>query len=92
MLLLTLQKVQNDVIRFIFGISKGSWQYGVSISQLRKKLHFLPIEFRVKYKIALLAFKCIKGIAPSYLKQLISLRDLSSNVYDLRHSVYLNCL
>ena len=40
-----------------------------------KKLHFLPVVYRIKFKVALLVFKCINNLAPKYLKDLISLRD-----------------
>ena len=35
------------------------------------ELHWLPINFRVDYKIALLAFKCLNGLAPKYLSDFI---------------------
>ena len=31
------------------------------------RLHWLPIKYRILYKIALLTFKVFKGMAPSYL-------------------------
>ena len=34
-------------------------------------LHWLPIAFRVKFKIALIVFKALKGMAPSYLIELL---------------------
>ena len=40
-----------------------------------KKLHFLPVRYRIRYKICLLVFKCINNIAPNYLRDLISLRE-----------------
>ncbi len=39
-----------------------------------KLLHFLPVRFRIKFKISLLVFKCINTLAPGYLKDLIFLR------------------
>ena len=47
-----------------------------------KKLHFLPVKFRIQFKIALLVFKCINNIAPSYLQDLINIRDI--NIHSLR--------
>ena len=29
-----------------------------------KKLHFLPVRYRIKFKIALLVFKCLNNLAP----------------------------
>ena len=37
------------------------------------KLHWLPIRFRLDYKIALLMFKCYKGEAPKYLNELLDI-------------------
>ena len=41
------------------------------------KLHFLPVDYRIKFKISLLVFKCINNIAPDYLATLIKLRNPS---------------
>ena len=46
------------------------------ISPYLKKLHFLPVRYRIKYKIALLVFKCINNLAPDYLKDMITLRQV----------------
>ena len=35
------------------------------------KLHWLIIKYRIEYKIPLLVFKCVTGVAPSYLASLI---------------------
>ena len=37
------------------------------------KLHWLPIKFRIDYKVALLWFKCINKTAPIYLQNLIEI-------------------
>ena len=69
-----LQKIQNNAVRFVFGL------YGLKsrehISPYLKKLHFLPVRYRIKYKIALLVFKCINNLAPNYLKDMITLRQV----------------
>ena len=57
-----LQKVQNSAVRFIF--SKGKRSHA---SNLLKEVHFLPIRFRILYKINMLVYKCLNNIAPSYL-------------------------
>ena len=46
-----------------------------SISIVRS-LHWLPVEFRIKFKMLLFVYKCLHGMAPSYLAELIT---LSSN-------------
>ena len=68
-----LQKIQNNAVRYIFKLNgKMKW---TSISPYLKKLHFLPVVYRIQYKIAFLVFKCINNLAPKYLKDFISLRD-----------------
>ena len=36
-----------------------------------KELHWLPIEARIKYKMILITWKCLNGLAPSYLSDLL---------------------
>ena len=43
------------------------------VSPLLKSLHWLPIPYRIQYKLLLLTFKACHGLAPSYLSSLISL-------------------
>ena len=35
------------------------------------ELHWLPISFRINYKIAVITFKCLHGLAPTYFSELI---------------------
>ena len=42
----------------------------------------LPVTYRVNFKIAMLAHKCISGNAPEYLKDLIKVK--STTGYNLR--------
>ena len=48
-----------------------------------KRLHILPIKFRIEFKIALLTHKCLHGNAPAYLRKLICPRFASTR-YCLR--------
>ena len=43
-----------------------------------KRLHFLPVKFCIKFKIALLTHKCLHGYAPTFLKNLINSRSVSA--------------
>ena len=75
-----LQTIQNDAVRFIFNIKgKDKWK---SITPYLKRLNFLPVKFRIQYKIALMVFKCINNIAPDYLSSIIKFR--SPNRYSMR--------
>ena len=42
-----------------------------SSSDCLKTLHWLPVKYRIYYKILLLVFQSIKGNAPSYLQDLL---------------------
>ena len=61
-----LQIVQNNAARVIVRKKKHE-----SIENTRKVLHWLPIEFRIQYKINLLTFKCLNNLAPIYLQELL---------------------
>ena len=68
-LLNKLQRVQNACARLIFNEHKFC-----HITPLIMELHWLPVRFRIKFKILLITFKILHGLAPSYLSSLISLR------------------
>ena len=38
-------------------------------------LHWLPVKFRIDFKILLLTYKAIIGLAPFYLQELIGLKE-----------------
>ena len=82
-----LQKIQNNAVRFIYGL------YGKRrkepISPYLKKLHFLPVRFRIKFKLCLLVFKCINDLAPEYLKELIFLREVKRRSSRLDNDFFL---
>ena len=61
-----LQSVMRSAARVVLRIpSRGS------ITQLmRERLHWLPIQQRVKFKQCTLAFKCVNGLAPAYLSRM----------------------
>ena len=77
----TLQKVQNQAVRFIYGL-KGK-ECRRHITPLLQELHFLPVRQRISYKIALLSFKCLKGYAPNYLSDMIRVQSPNKS-YSLR--------
>ena len=72
-----LQCVQNAAARFILGTGKFS-----HITPALHQLHWLPVSLRIGYKILLLTFKCIYGLAPTYLSELISIK--SNSLHNLR--------
>ena len=64
-----LQRVQNTAARLITKIRKYD-----HITDARMKLHWLPIEQRIEFKILLLTFKAINGHAPAYISELIEFK------------------
>ncbi len=42
------------------------------IAPILQSLHWLPIKFRISYKILLLTYKALNGLAPAYLTSLLS--------------------
>ena len=42
-----------------------------SVTALLKKLHWLPVEQRIQFKILLTTFKCLNGKGPGYLTDLL---------------------
>ena len=67
-----LQHVQNAAARLILGIGKFS-----HITPVLHELHWLLVSLRIDHKILLLTFKCIYGLAPTYLSDLISIKSNS---------------
>ena len=61
-----LQKVQNAAVRLITKKRKRE-----SVSEALRELHWLRVEERIWYKILLITYKCISGIAPMCLRELL---------------------
>ena len=62
-----LQRVQNVAARLVSGVRKPD-----HISPTLKALHWLPIEKQIIFKILLMTYKTLNGLAPSYLTTLIT--------------------
>ena len=41
------------------------------ITPILFKLHWLPLNYRIHFKIFLLVYKCLNGLAPTYLPELL---------------------
>ena len=61
-----LQLLQNHAAKLIYRAKKKD-----HVTPLLYQLHWLPIKFRIDYKIALLCFKCLNNKAPSCLNDLV---------------------
>ncbi len=65
-----LQLVQNSAARLLTGTKKRD-----HITPLLISLHWLPIRYRIQYKVLLYIFKSLHGFAPEYVSDLISLHQ-----------------
>ena len=74
-----LQRVQNAAARLICNV--GQFNH---ISPTLKMLHWLPVKYRIDFKILLITYKAIHGLTPAYLCELITLKTVSR--YSLRSS------
>ena len=61
-----LQRVQNAAARLVSRTPKRH-----HITPILRQLHWLPIQYRVQYKIAMLAWKTLNARAPKYMKDMI---------------------
>jgi hypothetical protein len=57
-----MQLVQNAAARLVTGLRKFD-----HVKPTLRDLHWLPVRQRINYKVALLVYKCLHGLAPSYL-------------------------
>ena len=76
-----LQSVQNAATKLVQGINR--WD---RVEPPLRELHWLPVQYRVKFKILLLVYKSLINKGPAYLKELLipcvpsrSLRSTNSN-------------
>ena len=74
-LLHKLQRAQNSAVRLIKKVKKRQ-----HITPYMKQLHWLPIKYRIQFKILLITFKTFHGKAPQYINCLLS--ELRSTRFD----------
>ncbi len=75
-----IQRIQNSAAKLT--VMKRD-----NVSSILNDLHWLPIAKRIEFKILLITFKCLNGLAPVYLSDLLTkyipvrnLRSSSSNL------------
>ena len=66
---LKMSSVMNTAARLVTRTRKYD-----HIAPVLQDLHWLSIESRSKFKILLLVYKCLYGLAPSYLSKRLSLK------------------
>ena len=61
-----LQMVQNSAARLLTNTKKRD-----HITPVLAALHWLPVSYRIDFKLLLITFKALHGLAPSYIKDLL---------------------
>ena len=70
-----LQRIQNSAVRIVTKCKKSE-----HISPHLEELHWLPVTQRIKFKILTFAYKCLHGLAPDYLSDLLTLYSPTRNL------------
>ena len=65
-LIAKLQRLQNSIARVVSRTRKYK-----HITPFLIRLHWLPIKFRIQFKVLLLVYKALNGLAPKYIKELL---------------------
>ena len=61
-----LQRIQNTAARIVTSATKSE-----HITPYLKELHWLPVEYRIQFKINTLTYRCLNNLAPQYLCDLL---------------------
>ena len=72
-----LQSIQNAAIRTLLKLRKYD-----PVTPAFHQVHWLPVRYRIRYKVCLLVFKALHGMAPSYLTDMLQVRKAGR--YNLR--------
>ena len=79
----SLQLIQNAAARILTGARRRD-----HITPSLESLHWLPVRYRIEFKILLLTYKALNSLAPLYLEELIVPRKTARSV----RSQYVNML
>ena len=75
-LLNQLQLIQNAAAKAIVGLYKFD-----HLGDTLKELHWLPIIYRIDFKILLIVFKCLNGMGPDYLCSMLNFAHFNHSIY-----------
>ena len=62
-----LQRVQNIAARIVSRCSRD-----IDSEDVLQSLNWLPIKYRITFKVLLIVYKCVNDLAPKYLSDLLS--------------------
>ena len=60
----------------------------MTVTHVLQIFHWLPVRYRIMYKILILTYKCIHGLAPLYLQ--VFIQEYKPPTHNLRSSSKLN--
>ena len=83
-IIMKLQRIQHAAARLVTGTPRFC-----HVTPLLLHLHWLPISYRIKFKILLLTFKCLYGQAPNYLIDFITIKKQSRYSLRSNESIFL---
>ena len=69
-----LQMIQNRACKTIIGLKRRD-----HVAEHMEHLHWLRIQQRIEFKILLIVFKSLNGLAPSYISELLKYNDISGS-------------
>ena len=75
-----LQSIQNRACRVIFGLKKRD-----SVDDKLQSLHWLKIQERIEFKVLLLVYKSLNGVAPCYLNEVLRYNNTSGRRASMLH-------
>ena len=75
-----MQAILNAAARLIYGRSR----YDHVTYLIRYRLHWLPVLHRVRFKCAMLVYRALHGMAPSYIFRICVKQPVVERRYELR--------
>ena len=82
--IMKLQRIQNAAARLVTGTPRFC-----HVTPLLFHLYWLPISYRIKFKMLLLTFKCLYGQPPNYLIDFITIKKQSRYSLRSNESIFL---
>ena len=70
-----LLTMQNAAARIVTFTKKTD-----HITPVLRKLHWLPVQYRIIFKILLLVYKGVNGLAPAHISELLQYRTRSRHM------------
>jgi len=73
-LILKLQRIQNAAARMVLRLPKHC-----HITPVLIQLHWLPITYRIDYKVLLMVYKALNNLAPEYIRDMLKYKPVTAH-------------